>query len=68
MRGEAGLEATLHRRDYLDTELEVVRMTMAMRIRKRSFKKNSFFWPLAKVAISVNLDWTQKFYLCECEC
>ena len=57
VRGEAGLEATLHRRDYLDTELEVVRMTMvAMRIRKRSFKKNSFFWALAKVAISVNLN------------
>ena len=24
VRGEVGLEATLHRRDYLDTELEVV--------------------------------------------
>ena len=32
VRGEAGLEATLHRRDYLDTELEVITIMLVMRI------------------------------------
>jgi hypothetical protein len=31
VRGEAGLEATLYRRDYLDTELEVIMTVVAMR-------------------------------------
>ena len=45
VRGEGGLEATLHRRDYLDTELQVITIVLVNedlgKPQRRNWFKNS---------------------------